>query len=486
MAQPCASTTWSETVDLIAARTLPLPRILWIELTSRCPFDCVFCTRASLRGAGRHMAFDLYRRLIDELDRPQYLRLNYAGESGHYPALADAVALAARTGAQVELVSAIASLKPERLQSTLEAGLSRMTVSLHTLDAQRFAEIYRYSSLADLLARLEQLREWKARRGAGFALDLAFVAMQRNLDELPAIAEFAAQQGIEQLAVHPLIGRDPLPLGNAVEHTTTGSITDTFRAQLAAAVVEARERAPGVSLMLSSHELSPAAPLAAHPQPWPWPLPPGARIAGCDQSPFDSVHVLSDGRVIACEVTEKLVLGDLNRDTLREIWHGPAYRSFRQRHVDASEPACRECVYKQAYQPGRPQHRIDARTPPAAQLLRGWYADDGAGVRWSAASAALWLPGSHGPQYLHLRGLLATPRRDPVGSFEVRIDGRTAHRQPWLDTAAIDLRLPIDTSPDDTVLVEFACDGASSPHALGLGADVRELGFALISAETSG
>ena len=29
---------------LLAARTLPLPRVLWIELTSRCPFDCVFCS----------------------------------------------------------------------------------------------------------------------------------------------------------------------------------------------------------------------------------------------------------------------------------------------------------------------------------------------------------------------------------------------------------------------------------------------------------
>ena len=40
-------------MDALAARTLSLPRILWIELTSRCPFDCVFCSRAILRGAGQ-------------------------------------------------------------------------------------------------------------------------------------------------------------------------------------------------------------------------------------------------------------------------------------------------------------------------------------------------------------------------------------------------------------------------------------------------
>jgi MoaA/NifB/PqqE/SkfB family radical SAM enzyme len=29
----------------IAALTAELPGIAWVELTSKCPFDCVFCTR---------------------------------------------------------------------------------------------------------------------------------------------------------------------------------------------------------------------------------------------------------------------------------------------------------------------------------------------------------------------------------------------------------------------------------------------------------
>jgi len=75
---------WS---DPAQARTAQLPRVLWIELTSRCPFDCVFCSRRLLRGAGRHLDFDLYRRLIAELDAPEIVRLNYSGESAHYPHL---------------------------------------------------------------------------------------------------------------------------------------------------------------------------------------------------------------------------------------------------------------------------------------------------------------------------------------------------------------------------------------------------------------
>ena len=467
----------------IDARTLPLPRILWIELTSRCPFDCIFCTRASLRGAGEHLDFALFERLIGELDRPQIVRLNYAGESGHYPRLADAVALAAATGAQVELVSALASLKPDKLEAALDAGLSRLTVSLHTLDAQRFTDIYRFSSLDSILQRLQQVLAWRARAIRPFALDLAFVAMRRNLDELPAIAAFAGAHGIDVLAVHPLIGRDPLPFGVAAEHDDAGALDSDFRAAMIGAVANARRVAPAVAIQLSSHELQTQAALSAHAQPWPWPLPLAGAIAGCDQSPFETVHILSDGRVVACEVTEKLSLGDLRTSSLKGIWSGPAYRAFRDRHARGLASECRSCVYKSAYLPGSAQSQIRANAAPPAQLLRGWHGDDGGAVRWSGADAALWLPRTRAPSRLRLRGMIAAQRNTPDASFEVRIDGISVHRQIGSDAAAVELMLAIPRSDQAQLLVELKCGAASSPHALGLGSDVRELGFALIEAQ---
>lgn len=471
-------------MNLVDARTLPLPRVLWIELTSRCPFDCIFCTRASLRGAGEHLDFALYERLIGELGRPQIVRLNYAGESGHYPKLAEAVALAAATGAQVELVSALASLKPERLQAALDAGLTRLTVSLHTLDPQRFAEIYRFSGLDSMLERLQQVLAWRARATRPFTLDLAFVAMQRNLDELPALATFAAAHGIDVLAVHPLIGRDPLPLGAASEHADDGVLTADFRAALAAALAAARMAAPNVAIQLSSHELQPTASLSAQSQPWPWPLPVSAAIASCDQGPFDSVHILADGRVVGCEVTERLTLGDLRQSTLADIWHGPAYRAFRERHLSGLASECRACVYKNAYLPSAPRAAISAEQAPPAQLLRGWHADDGGAVRWSGASAALWLPRSRWRRHLRLAGMLAAQRACAQAGFEVRIDGVSVHRQTGAAATAIDLVLPIPPSRQPQMVVEIWCGAATSPHARGDGSDVRELGFALIAAET--
>jgi MoaA/NifB/PqqE/SkfB family radical SAM enzyme len=467
--------------ELLEARTAKRPRVLWIELTSRCPFDCIFCTRASLRGAGEHLDWALYQRLLEQLDHPQILRLNYAGESGHYPHLTEAVALAAASGAEVELVSALASLKPHRLQAALEAGLNRLTVSLHTLRADRFESIYRFGSLPQMLQRLDQVVAWRERASHPFTLDLAFVAMASNLDELPDLARFARDRGIAILAVHPLIGRDPLPLGLAEEHQADGSLRPDFLAMLRAAIAEASKLAPSVAVQVSSHELQPKRRLSQEPCPWPWPLPPGARIASCDQNPFETAHVLADGRVVVCEVTEQFSMGNLSEQSLREIWHGPAYRAFRQRHAEGREAACRKCIYKQAYKPGRPRRRFGPAEAPAAQLLRGWHARDGDGALWAGASAAMWLPRPRLGGALRLQGRLAEPGR-PGARFSISIDGHLAHLRPWQQSGTVDLRLDT-TAGKDPLLVEITCEGATSPAALGYSDDARELGFALHEVE---
>jgi len=465
-------------------RTQDLPRVLWIELTSRCPFDCVFCTRKALRGAGEHMDFELYRRLIGELDQPQIIRLNYAGESGHYPRLAEAVALAAATGAVVELVTALASLKTERLLAALEAGLTRLTVSLHTLEPALFDEIYRFGALSDLRQRLQDVLQWREQCSRPFALDLAFVAMRRNLEELPAVAAYAQALGIPVLAVHPLIGRDPLPLGKASEHGPQGQMERGFQAQLAEAVERARTLAPQVEVQLSSHELEPPAVLDECARPWPWPLPPGARVAACDQSPFETAHILADGRVVACEVTEKLTLGTLREHTLSEIWRNDAYREFRQRHASGEHPACARCIYKRAYRPGEARPSLSGAHAPPAQLLRGWHPDDGGGLRWSEASAAFWLPGRQGQRQLRLHGMLAEQQPRPDAAFEVRVNGLPIHQERCPRAGARDLLLPLPkASLGEDVLVEIHCTHASSPMRLRRGEDVRVLGFGLISAE---
>ena len=159
---------------------------------SRCPFDCVFCSRKSLRGAGIHMDFALYLRILQQLHRPSVIRLNYSGESLHYPQIIPAIESAKSTGASVELVSALASASPALIRGILQARPTCFSISVHTMDPLQFERLYRFSSLEALKRNIGAVLD---RRGPSTTVDFAFVAMQDNLAQLTNVARYAADFG---------------------------------------------------------------------------------------------------------------------------------------------------------------------------------------------------------------------------------------------------------------------------------------------------
>ena len=171
------------------------PTSFWIELTSRCPFDCVFCSRKLLKGAGEHMDFALYRSLVEQMEPPEVIRLNYSGESIHYPYLLEAIALARTAGARTELVTALASAPRPLARQLAASGLDRLSVSIHTLDPDGFQRIYGFASIEAMRA---QLAEFRTASKGGTRLDFAFVAMDRNLAQLGGVAACARELGVRE------------------------------------------------------------------------------------------------------------------------------------------------------------------------------------------------------------------------------------------------------------------------------------------------
>ena len=157
------------------------PRKLWVELTSKCPFDCIFCSRKTLRGSGEHMPFALFESLVRQVVDPVAFLLNYSGESTVYPDLIPAIRLARSTGAFVELVSALGCAPESMLRDLSRSGLNRLTVSIDAVDGRQYEEIYRYGTFENLRERLMRFLELCRETPQPPIVDLAFVAMDRNL-----------------------------------------------------------------------------------------------------------------------------------------------------------------------------------------------------------------------------------------------------------------------------------------------------------------
>ena len=63
---------------------------------------------------------------------------------------------------------------------------------------------------------------------------------------------------------------------------------------------------------------------------------------------FERMYVWWDGKVNPCDVDYKstLAVGDVNHQTIREIWNGPAYSRLREKHLDglrSDYSVCAKC-----------------------------------------------------------------------------------------------------------------------------------------------
>jgi radical SAM protein with 4Fe4S-binding SPASM domain len=464
--------------------TAAVPKILWIELTSKCPFDCVFCSRQMRRGTGEHMGFELFCSLIRELDHPEIIRLNYSGESIHYPHLIEAIRLAKSTGAVTELVSAFGSISSQVLHGLVESGLDRLSISLHTLDPKQYETIYRLGTLNRLQEKVQELIELKQQMGTLLPiLDFAFVAMSENLSQLGKVAGYASMKGVRELFIHPVLRRDAIPRDFSAE-LSGNRMTETFRQSLHRTVDLAREEYPAIRFVVCNPQIESENCLTSLPMPFGGELPEGARIHTCDQNPWQTVHVLVNGDVTVCEVQDKVSLGNLKRQSLSEIWQGPQYRQFRERYLHGSVAECRNCPWKVAYLPGPARSFIDAAEGMSPQLLKGWHLQNGENIVWSQQEGLLILKNGKHRSRVRLRGILPHSLQE-TNCLQVECQGIPLGviENPSRQFLSFDACFDLATTPTDFVSLKLTALEVFRPSSRSESEDHRDLGFALIRAE---
>ena len=460
--------------------TSPTPKVLWIELTSKCPFDCVFCTRRVRFGAGQNLDFQIFQGLIRELESPDFIGLNYSGESIYYPQLLEAIQLATATGAYTELVTAFSTISKQLLQGIVESGLDRLAVSLHTMDPVQYQQIYDFGSLDLLKQRVDDFLEIKAKRGLRKPrLDFCFVAMSQNLDQLLPVAEYARQNGVPELSIHPIIGRHLVPHDFSKE-LTQNRLRPDFKSALRDAISCVERACPGLAIHVINPDLDQIQRLTTEPGYFAPSLPANGRIYSCDQSPFDSVHILASANVVVCEVHDETHLGNLREKSLREIWHSDAYREFRDQYVRGRVAQCRDCVWKMAYIPTNWKSSIAVADGMSPQLIRGWYNHEGKSPLWSKQGALVALAHRSGARRLRVAGILPHHPHNGLNTLHVHCNRSFIGeiRNCTSEFLPFDAVLPLETAAD-VLNIEFATASLFRPSLYAQSTDTRDIGFGL-------
>ena len=333
-----------ETESLIGSDSDRLDKI-YIEPTNRCNLDCRTCMRHGWEEELGFMEFGLFEKIVSDLKAfpgtPGILFAGFGEPLGH-PRIVDMVALAKSIGSETELISNGVLLDDGMAERLVAAGLDRLWVSIDGASPASYADVRLGDHLPQIIANLERLNA----RSAKPELGISFVAMKRNITDLPAILELAQRLGAVRFSlsnVEPYTGdmeKEILYARSVFEPIpAAGAMSPRMDANL-----------PVADAMAQIARSFPEAISAFSPE--------AGRSGRCPFLHRRSVSVRWDGRVAPClpllhahalcinghtRTWPDFTLGSLVENNLSDIWNDPVYCAFRRKLDEFSFSPCTTC-----------------------------------------------------------------------------------------------------------------------------------------------
>ena len=179
---------------------------VYIEPTNRCNLDCVTCIRHSWDEPLGTMSSETFSRIIEGLrscDPPPDIFFGGLGEPLSHPNILDMVRQAKALGSSVELITNGTLLSKSVSTELVAAGLDKLWVSLDGATPESYTDVRLGAALPEVLNNLYEFRRarWKKYIPEFFDLHLkpqigiVFVAMKRNIADLPAVLSLANRLG---------------------------------------------------------------------------------------------------------------------------------------------------------------------------------------------------------------------------------------------------------------------------------------------------
>ena len=277
---------------------LDTPYIIFIDPSDVCNFQCDFCPtgdrelmkRTSGRGYG-NMSWEKYVKIIDSLadfpNRVKVIRLYKDGEPLLNPRFADMVKYAKESGYcdRVDTTTNASLLTPEKSDAIIAAGLDRINISIEGVDDETYRSFSHYNlKYSDIVENVRYFYEHKTNTE---------MIVKINGD---VISEEQKNQFLEDF-------------GDITDGIFIESIMDCWPTFELEKVVINDER--GIY---------------------------GQEIREVQVCPyvFYSIAVNSNGTVSLCFLDwhRKLVIGDIERDSLKDLWNGKEMQEFRKMFLE--------------------------------------------------------------------------------------------------------------------------------------------------------
>lgn len=299
----------------------------YLELTNYCNLRCPMCGQSyfeDFSGPRKHLSPDAFSEIEKVLPFLDELVVSGFGESLVSPHFWRFMELLPG-GGLVRLITNGVLLDKNASERLMKYPVNRYNISIEATDPETYREIRSADHFERVVRNIKDLNT--ARREAGrqdIRISLSFVAMQRNIEQLPQFVRSAREYGADEVLVSFLHVIRPDLIEQSLYLEPEKAREFFGKAQEAAAEV-------GIDFQC---------PRDFHPHPGDPAR--SRRIRDCYE-PWEFIYFASTGTIRPCCIYSK-AMGKLGEKSLEEIWNGKVYQSLRQSvNSEQPEPYCAKC-----------------------------------------------------------------------------------------------------------------------------------------------
>ncbi|MBI3168308.1 MAG: radical SAM protein [Chloroflexi bacterium] len=328
---------------------------IYIEPTVACNLDCITCFRNAWDQPIGRMTEETFQKILDGLKQMDPIPDVYFGGIGEplfHQKTAEWIRRVKELGSKVELITNGTILTEKKCRELIDAGLDTLWVSLDGATPESFADV---RLGAELPVVLENLRRLHKMRGGGHfpkpEIGVAFVAMKRNINDLPKIIKLGHTFGARYYSVSNVQPATPEMQADRLYNRTISNIAYLpspmlpklslpkmdFNEDTQAALLEAFNSGCNVSFAGNN-----------------W----GGANDVCNFVESGTMSIAWTGEVSPCwplmhthmsylhgkpRLSKKHIIGNVRKSTLEEIWLSPEYVAYRERLHNFAFAPCTFC-----------------------------------------------------------------------------------------------------------------------------------------------
>ncbi|MBW6473601.1 MAG: SPASM domain-containing protein [Anaerolineaceae bacterium] len=188
--------------------TASLVRV-YIEITNLCNLNCSTCMRNvwdEPMGSMDMLTFEKILAGIKGLDPLPTVFIGGFGEPLAHPQFLEMVAAARKLGAQVEFITNGILLSEEIVKTLVDLNVQRVWVSIDGATPSSYADVRLGDELPLVTENLYQMQRVKVNKARSRPrLGIAFVAMKKNIQDLPDVIRLGKNVGADKFSVSNLL-----------------------------------------------------------------------------------------------------------------------------------------------------------------------------------------------------------------------------------------------------------------------------------------